>query len=134
MTDAPAVTGLVFPPGLILILAGLCLPLLPGALRRVALLGAPLLTLASVWTVGDGPQLAMVWLGLEIVPVEGDALSRLFATIFALMAFAGALFALNRNSPAELAAALVYAGGAVSVALAGDLLTQLGRDLQRRIA
>lgn len=112
-----------FPPGAVLILAGLLLPFLPGAMRRVVLLGAPLLALASVWAVGDGPQVETVWLGLKIVPVEGDALSRLFASIFAAMAFAGALFALNRTRAAELAAAFVYAGGAISVAFAGDLVT-----------
>ena len=60
---------------------------------------------------------------MELVPLQGDALSRLFGTIFAIMAWAGALFALRQNRVAELAAAFVYAGGAVSVAFAGDLIT-----------
>ena len=55
--------------------------------------------------------------------VRGDALSRLFATVFAVMAFAGGLFALNENRVVELAAAFCYAGGAIGVVFAGDLLT-----------
>ncbi len=63
------------------------------------------------------------FLGYELALVKGDALSRLFATVFALMAFAGGLFALNQNRVVELAAAFCYAGSAIGVAFAGDLLT-----------
>ena len=41
------------------------------------------------------------------------------------MAFAGGLFALNQNRVVELAAAFCYAGSAIGVAFAGDLLTRL---------
>ena len=41
--------------------------------------------------------LAVPFLGYDLALVRGDALSRLFATVFALMAFAGALFALNQD-------------------------------------
>lgn len=116
-------TEFIFHPGLILIIAGLALPALPKALRDAVLLVAPLLALAATWQVGDGPQITATYLGMDLIPVQGDALSRLFATIFCIMAFAGALFALNQNRIAELSAALVYAGGAVSVAFAGDLIT-----------
>ncbi|MEM7669842.1 MAG: proton-conducting transporter membrane subunit, partial [Pseudomonadota bacterium] len=116
-------TDLVFHPGLILIIAGLALPALPKAIRDAALLLMPLLALAAVWQIGDGPQVTATYLGMDLVPLRGDALSRLFATIFCIMAFAGALFALNQRRIAELSAAFVYAGGAVSVAFAGDLIT-----------
>jgi multicomponent Na+:H+ antiporter subunit D len=43
--------------------------------------------------------------------------------IFALMAFAGALFALNQARRLELPAAFLYAGAAIGVTLAGDLVT-----------
>ena len=39
------------------------------------------------------------------------------------MAFAGGLFALNQNRVVELAAAFCYAGSAIGVVFAGDLLT-----------
>jgi multicomponent Na+:H+ antiporter subunit D len=117
-------TGSSFiPPGLILIAGGVVLPLLTSRLRSVALLVLPLLTLALVWTVPDGPALQVPFLGYELTPVEGDKLSRLFGTVFAIMAFAGGLFALNQARTAELAAAFVNAGGAIGVALAGDLIT-----------
>ena len=52
-----------------------------------------------------------------------DALSRLFATVFSIMAFAGGLYALNQRRVIELASALCYAGSAIGVVFAGDLIT-----------
>jgi len=115
--------SLIIPPGLVLIVGGLLLPLLPRGLRPLVLLGLPLLTLALVWSLPDGPVLQAPFLGHELTLVQADKLSRLFATIFAIMAFAGALFALNQARIVELAAAFVYAGSAVGVSLAGDLIT-----------
>ena len=111
------------PPGLVLIAGGLALPWVGEGWRRALLLGLPAVVLAMVWQLGDGAALKLAFLGYELTPVEGSRLGRLFATVFALMAFAGGLFALGRAGAAELAAALVYAGAAIGVALAGDLLT-----------
>ena len=87
------------------------------------LIAAPLVTLALVWNVPDGTVLQAPFLGYDLILVKGDKLSRLFATVFAIMAFAGALFALNQARTVELAAAFVYAGSAIGVAFAGDLIT-----------
>jgi len=116
-------TDLVFPPGLILILAGLLLPLLSGGMRKMLVLLAPLLTLLAVWSLPDGVALSVNYLGMELEPVKADALSRMFGTVFAIMAFGGGLYALNQEKVQELAAALVYAGSAVGVVFAGDLIT-----------
>lgn len=114
---------LIIPPGLILIAAGLLLPLVHMRARAAVLLIAPLLTLLLVWQVPDGRVLVTTFMGYEVVPVEGSALSRLFATIFAIMAFGGGLFSLNRDDAVELAAAFAYAGSAIGVAFSGDLIT-----------
>ena len=113
----------VFPPGLVLVIAGLALPCVPRPHRAAFLLAAPLITLGLVWLVGDGPIWRAEWLGHEIIPLQGDRLSRLFATVFSIMAFAGALFALNQARTLELSAAFVYAGAAIGVTFAGDLIT-----------
>lgn len=113
-----------WPPALALVLGGLALPFAPARLRAVLLLGLPLVTLALVWSLDEGVAPA-VWNvhGYEVVPTRVDALGRLFALIFAIMGFAGALFALRQARTLELACAFVYAGSAIGVALAGDLLT-----------
>ncbi|HRK94963.1 MAG TPA: Na(+)/H(+) antiporter subunit D [Rhodospirillales bacterium] len=115
------------PPWVVLFAAALLLPWCRGSglARSVVLLLAPLAALALIWSLADGQVLAFEYLGMTLVPLRVDALARLFATIFAIMAFAGCLFSLNQRSTAEPAAACVYAGSAIGVALAGDLITLL---------
>jgi len=110
-------------PGLIMILGALAVPLLRGTMRKLWILGLPLIVLGLVWQVPDGPVLTIAFLDYSLTPVKGDALSRLFAIIFAIMAFAGGLFALNHCRVSEITAAFVYAGSAIGVAFAGDLIT-----------
>jgi multicomponent Na+:H+ antiporter subunit D len=115
--------SLVIPPGLVLIAGGLLLPFLAAPLRVPVLTGLPLVALALIWSLPDGVLLQVPFLDYTLVLVSVDKLSRLFATVFAVMAFAGGLFALNQPRVMELAAALVYAGSAISVTFAGDLIT-----------
>ncbi len=112
-----------FPPGAVLALGAFALPLVGGRLRPAFVLGLPLVILALVWSLPDGQSPGLLFFDYELVLVRSDPLGRLFAIIFALMAFAGGLFALRQKSDLELVSALVYAGGAVGVALAGDLIT-----------
>ena len=112
-----------FPPALILILGGVVLPLLPAGLRPAAVLGLPLATLVMGLSVPDGVLLYHPFIGFELELVQGDRLGRLFSTIFSIMAFAGGLYAFRHSKVMELSAAFVYAGGAVGVAFAGDLIT-----------
>ena len=116
-------TSLALHPGLVLIIAALLLAPLRGAARASVALAAPLAALYLAWQMPDGAVASVRFLDFELVPLAGDKLSRLFAAIFAIMAFGGALFALNQKRPLELAAALLYAGAAIGVALAGDLIT-----------
>ena len=117
------IANVIIPPAIALILGGLLLPFLRGPLRAAALLIVPLITLYLVWQVPDGIALKAPFLGYELALVKGDALSRLFATVFSIMAFAGGLYALNQKRTTELAAAFVYAGSAIGVVFAGDLIT-----------
>ena len=110
-------------PGLVLIAGALVLPWLRGTVRSVAAVAVPLLVLGLVWQVPDGPVWQLRFLDHTITPLQGDKLARLFATIFALMAAGGGLFALSQPSRVEVPAAFVYAGSAIGVALAGDLVT-----------
>ncbi|MFN0164070.1 MAG: Na(+)/H(+) antiporter subunit D [Burkholderiales bacterium] len=110
-------------PGLVLLVGALLLPLLRGWVRSAAILLLPLAALACVWRLSDGVLWQAHWLGYELAPLRADRLSRLFATIFCIMAFGGGLFALGQKSRLELPAAFVYAGSAIGVVLAGDFIT-----------
>jgi multicomponent Na+:H+ antiporter subunit D len=110
-------------PGLLLIAAAALLALLRGRPRAAVALGAPLAALALAWRLEPGVHWRVEFLDMALAPFAVDALSRLFSIIFALMAFAGALFALNQPRRLELSAAFLYAGAAIGVTLAGDLVT-----------
>lgn len=112
-----------FPPGLILIIAAALLPLLRGLGRDLLVVGTPLLALLLIWSIPDGAAATLPFLTYELTPVQPTALGRLFGTIFAIMAFAGGLFALRQASVLELASAFLYAGSAIGVTFAGDLIT-----------
>jgi multicomponent Na+:H+ antiporter subunit D len=116
-------TNFIIPPALALIAAGLLIPFLNGTARTVALLVAPIITLWLIWQVPDGVHFTADWLGYQLELVRGDKLARLFATVFAIMAFAGGLFSLNQSSSFELGSAYAYAGGAIGVTFAGDLIS-----------
>ncbi|CAG0975134.1 NADH-quinone oxidoreductase subunit M [Burkholderiales bacterium] len=110
-------------PGLLLVAAGLVLATLSGRARAVLTLVAPAAAVALVLAAPDGVAWRGTFLGYPVVPYALDALSRLFALVFAVMAFGGGLFALGQASRVEVPAAFVYAGSAIGVTLAGDLLT-----------
>jgi multicomponent Na+:H+ antiporter subunit D len=110
-------------PGLVLIVAAALMAPLRGWPRAAVALAAPLAALYFTWSMPDGLLWSITWLGMELAPFAVDRLSRLFALIFALMAAGGALFALNQARRLELPAAFLYAGAAIGVVLAGDLVT-----------
>lgn len=116
-------TEAVLHPGLVLVVGALLLASLRGALRSLFIVALPLLALWLVWQVGDGAVWQLHFLDYELTPIRGDKLSRLFGTIFALMAAGGGLFALGQKSRVEVPAAFVYAGAAIGAVFAGDLVT-----------
>jgi multicomponent Na+:H+ antiporter subunit D len=119
-----AMTSLiVFHPALILIAGALLLPFLRGNARNIAVLSAPTFALIALWLLPEGRLWQVQWLDYSLAPLAVDKLSRLFATIFLLMAAVGGLFALRQTSKLEVPAAFLYAGSAVGVTLAGDLVT-----------
>ena len=105
-------------PGLILIISGLLLLLLPAALRRAVQIAGPLLTLAAVLLVlGGAPESgAPVQLGADLA--ESGVLTVIFALIFALIALVAAIYNLHEKNRYELAVEAVYAGSSISVVFA----------------
>ena len=114
---------MILHPALILVLGALVLPWLPRAASQAAVIGLPLAVLWAVWQVPDGAVWQLQFLDYTLTPLAGDKLTRLFATIFALMAAVGGLFSLKQESRLEVPAAMFYAGSAIGVVFAGDLIT-----------
>lgn len=112
-----------FPPGLLLVLGAFLIPFLKGNLRPVLLIGLPALALILVWSLPDGNSLSIPFLDYTLNPVHSSGEGRLFATIFSIMAMVGGLYAYKQASTLELTAAFIYAGSAIGVTFAGDLIT-----------
>ena len=112
-----------FPPALIMLGGAILIALTRGHLRNLFVLGTPLVTLWAVWQIPDGVVATISFLDYLIEPIEGSPVRRLFATIFAAMAFGGGLYAFRQAKWYELAAAYTYAAGAIGVSFAGDLIT-----------
>jgi len=116
-------TELIVYPALVLVAGAVLVAVTRGSVRGAVVMLAPLITLYFIWRVPDGVAATANFLDYQIEPVEGSPVRRLFATIFAFMAFAGGLFAFRQAKWYELAAAMLYAAGAVGVSFAGDLIT-----------
>ena len=114
--------ALLLTPAPVMIAGGVALLFLRGFLRDGVALGLPLLALAMVWALPDGLD-GIEWLGYALTPYRADGLSRLFATVFTLAAFAGNLFALRQTERREIPLAMIYSGAALGVVFAGDLVT-----------
>ena len=110
-------------PAFALFAGALLVAVLRGPLRSAVALLAPLAAVHFAFELPLGRTWTGEWLGMTLTPFHVDALSRLFAIVFALMALGGALFALNQARRLELPAAFVYAGSAIGATLAGDLVT-----------
>lgn len=110
-------------PGLVLIVGAFILPFVGMKLRNALLLALPLLALVLIWSVPDGSVMTVSWFGFELTPLRGDRLARVFGTVFSLMAFAGGLYSFNQPRTLELTSAYIYAGAALGVVFAADLLT-----------
>ncbi|NKB44629.1 MAG: Na(+)/H(+) antiporter subunit D [Alphaproteobacteria bacterium] len=116
-------SSLLFHPALPILIGAFLILKLSGTARSIVLLGAPLVSFAFIWMTADGVILAIPYMEWTLEPFKADKLSRLFATVFAIMAFAGNLYALKQEKVLELFAANVYIAFSLGVVFAGDLIT-----------
>jgi multicomponent Na+:H+ antiporter subunit D len=108
-------------PGIILFATAALVAVLPRRARRIALLTGSLAALAAALDLpADGLVLAPAIAGYQVELLRVDGLSRIFALVFTLITFAGAVFSLHVRARWEHVAVLIYAGGALGVTLAGD--------------
>jgi multicomponent Na+:H+ antiporter subunit D len=112
-------------PALPVFLAAASLPFLPQSVRRALTVLAPLAALACLAALADGEGWRVTFLGLPLVLIRADALARIFALAFVLIAFLANLYGWHRTRIGEQAAGLGYLGGGLMVVLAGDLVTLL---------
>lgn len=110
-------------PGLILVLGGLIMPLLPQVLRGAVMIAVPI---AAAWYLlqlpfGTG---GTIWFfGMQLVTLRVDELSFVFGTMFLLAVLVSGIYSLHVPGWLQPMAALTYAGSAMGAVFAGDLVT-----------
>ena len=110
-------------PGLVLILGAWILPFLKGGLKKVAMIAVPGAALFLCFTMSQGIYGEVRFLGQDLVFLRVDKLSLIFSYVFSLMSLLGMVFAMHVDDDTQHVSALTYAGGALGVTLAGDLLS-----------
>lgn len=117
-------------PGLILIIGALLVPLFKGKWRKAYLILPPLAALIDVILMyagvfGEIPFSAwhLPFLDYELVFGRVDKLSFIFALAFTLASVPVMIYSLHVKSSTEHMSQLVYAGSALGVVFAGDLIS-----------
>jgi multicomponent Na+:H+ antiporter subunit D len=110
-------------PGLLLILGAWTLPFLKGRAKRLAMLLLPAVAVIVCLRMTPGIYGEVSFLGLDLVFGRADRLSLIFSYVFSIMAFLGMVYALHVKDDVQQVAALTYAGAALGVTFAGDLVS-----------
>lgn len=110
-------------PSFLLLLGGFALPLFPKKIRSATFLLVSLISLILVWNLPDGTFLHFRLLNYELILLKIDALSKIFATIFALITFLGGIYAYHLKDSFQQVAALIYSASSIGVTFAGDWIT-----------
>lgn len=123
MVEAATLSGVwSWPPGWLMIVGALLLPLL----RHRAAIGMVVLSSISLLMLLLTPYGASEpWelLGVTLSVVRMDRLSFLFALVFHISAITASIYALHVDDIKQHIVAMMYAGGAIAAACAGDLFT-----------
>lgn len=109
-------------PALILLLGSLLLPLVRERYRKALLLILPVAGFVNLLGIETGVGWTFSIAGFDVEALRADKLSLLFGYLFHLAAFLAALFALNVKGALQQMSGLMYAGAAVLVVFAGDLI------------
>ncbi|MEE4271587.1 MAG: Na(+)/H(+) antiporter subunit D [Thermoanaerobaculales bacterium] len=113
----------LLPPGAILILGGLLVPLLPSRVKPWSGVVFPVLGFMHLLALEKGFVQTIMVFGYELTPVRVDGLSLVFGYVFFIAAILGGIYGLGVKEDLQLVAALTYVGSAIGGVFAGDLIT-----------
>ncbi len=111
------------PPFLIYLIGAILIPFLQGRVRSVYMMGLSLAGLWNVLQIDEGTHWLIPFLDYELVLGRADGLSLIFSNVFAVITPIAVLYNLNAKKTIEHVAGFVYAGSAIGVILAGDLIS-----------
>lgn len=111
------------PPAFIIIIGALLVPLFKGRMKSIYLIALPVLVFLIILSLPDGRFSAFQFMGCNLVLAHVDRLSLVFGYIFSIALFIGMLFSMHSQDNLQHVSALIYGGGALGVAFAGDMFS-----------
>ncbi|MDQ2068958.1 Na(+)/H(+) antiporter subunit D [Natronospira bacteriovora] len=121
MIDLPFIDWLH--PSLLLIVGALFIPLFKGVVQQSYRVLLAVLFAAAIFGTAHGTHGVFQFLGFELTLGRADQLALVFGYVFGIMAIIGSIYSLHLKDNVQHVAAFIYAGSAVGVVFAGDLLT-----------
>ena len=116
--------GVLLHPGIVLILAGAVIALLPKAASRYLLPLGALAALAALLGTDKGLSVEVPFAGeLKLSLFVCDEISWFFGLVFAVIGVIGSVYSMDKGRRGEKAASAVYAGSALMTVFAGNMLT-----------
>ncbi len=111
-----------FPPGLIMIVGALLIPILPHIIRQIYMM---ILILVSAYalTLGFGIHSKIEIMDIQFIIFQSDSLSLPFAIIFHIAAILNVIYGAHEKYWNQHVAIMSYSGAAIAAVHAGDLLT-----------
>ena len=110
-------------PAIFFYIGSLLLPFMKGKARKFFILFIPVLSIIDVAFMHAGTYGSYRFLNMNIVFGRVDKLSLVFAWVFVIMAFLGALYALHVKEDGHHVAGAFYVGSSLGAIFAGDYLT-----------
>jgi len=111
------------PPAAIFILGALFVPFLKGRVKSIYILSLPVLGLINLLYMTEGTHWVIPFLEYNIILGRVDRLSMVFGYIFTIVSFVAFLYAIHVKDDVQHIAAFIYAGSALGVTYAGDLIS-----------
>lgn len=111
------------PPAFIFIAGALIIPFLKGRVKEGYLLLLPLVGLICLLNIPEGAHLSLTFLNYNLTLVKVDRLSLVFGYIFHIISFITIIYSIKFRNDVEYVAGFLYAGSALGVIFAGDLLS-----------
>jgi len=110
-------------PAIFFFIGALILPFFRGKAKKIFLLLVPALSIIDVALMTEGVFGGYHFLNADIIFGRVDKLSLVFAWVFTIMAFLGAIYALHVDEDGHHIAGSFYIGGSLGAIFAGDYLT-----------
>jgi len=110
-------------PAIFFFIGALILPLFRGKAKKFVILLIPALSIIDVALMMEGVYGSYSFLNADIIFGRVDKLSLVFAWVFTIMGFLGAIYSLHVEEDGHHIAAYFYVGASLGAIFAGDYLT-----------